>query len=327
MMEDTLSRFGEQFDWQPAVEYSEALSAYKHYIVCGMGGSHLGAWLIKRYGQSGHGTTSNIFIHRDYGLPELPAGAMEDTLVILSSYSGTTEEVLDSARVALEKGLPMAAISTGGKLIEFAREQAIPHIVIPDTGLAPRMAVGFSMIGLARLMGQTELENAIRIAGKAVDPMAGREEGKRLADILLARIPLIYSSGANIPLAYMWKIKFNETAKIPAFCNALPEMCHNELCGFDTVESTESISERMVAVFLTDENDHERNQTRMQVAGEILAEHRIPVERVVLRGEGFEKVFASALLADWVTLELARSYGVPNAETPLIADFKKRIGQ
>ncbi len=321
-MEGTLARFAEQFDWEPLVEHNEILQPRAHYLVCGMGGSHLGAWLIKKYGLPGQGG-GTMSIHRDYGIPAVP----DDTLVILSSYSGTTEEVLDAGRAALAQGLPMAAIATGGKLLEFAREHALPHIQIPETGLEPRMAIGFSMIGIARLMGQGSLEAAIRSAGKAVDPMAGAAEGKRLADVLRARIPLVYASAANLPLAYLWKIKFNETAKIPAFCNSFPEMCHNELSGFDTAESTAPLSERLHAIILDDESDHARVRERMRVAGEILLEHHIPVERVALPGEGFGKAFASALLADWISLELARTYGVPNPETPLIADFKKRIGQ
>ncbi len=89
-IEDTLRKFPEQFEWQPEVMQGEALRPHKNYILCGMGGSHLGAWLIKRYGG-----VFNIFIHRDYGLPELPPDIWADALVILSSYSGTTEEVLD----------------------------------------------------------------------------------------------------------------------------------------------------------------------------------------------------------------------------------------
>ncbi len=50
MMEDALRRFGEQFDWNPEVERGETLKPHNHYIVAGMGGSHLGAWLIKQYG-------------------------------------------------------------------------------------------------------------------------------------------------------------------------------------------------------------------------------------------------------------------------------------
>ncbi len=322
-MEDTIRRFGEQFQWQPTVLHNEALRPHKHYIVCGMGGSHLGAWLIKRFGK-----VSSIHIHRDYGLPDLPADIYADAQIVLSSYSGTTEEVLDSGRIALEQGLPIAAISTGGKLIEFAHEHALPSIQIPETGLEPRMAIGFSMLAMARILGDATLENAIRQAGNGIEPSEGKVPGEHMAEHLRGKVPIVYSSAVNIPISYIWKVKFNETAKIPAFINTFPEMCHNELTGFDVVDSTRDISSRLHAVFLEDFGDHPRVRERMSVASEMLGERGIPIEHVGLAGKsGFEKAFRGALLADWITLNLAHEYGVPNPETPMVAEFKRRIGQ
>ncbi len=321
-MEDTLRRFGEQFQWQPKVEHGESLREYKYYIVAGMGGSHLGAWLIKKYGEH-----NNIFIHRGYGLPDLPKEIFEEALIILSSYSGSTEEILNVAESAKNKGLPMAVITKGDKLLQFAKDNNISHVVIPDTNLEPRMAIGFSMLGLAALMKSAKLEENIRAAGIATNPSLGEAEGARIAGILQGKVPLIYASAANMPLAFIWKIKFNETSKIPAFCNVFPELCHNELCGFDVVDSTKALSSQMHALFLEDENDIQRNKDRMRVAFEVLGEHGIAVTRVPLSGWGFEKAFDAALLADWVSLNLAKTYNVPNPETPLIADFKKRIGK
>lgn len=323
MIGDTLAKFSAQFDWVPEVERGETLRPFKHYIVAGMGGSHLGAWLIKRFG-----AVSNIEIHRDYSLPDVAPDQARDTLVILSSYSGTTEETLDAARTALERRLPVVAATTGGKLAEFAREHRAPLILIPQTGLQPRMAVGYSMIAMARLMSNPMLEDSIRASGKRVDPTVGKAEGERLAAALRGKVPLIYSSAANVPISYIWKIKFNETSKIPAFCNVFPELCHNELSGFDVADSTRSISGNMHALFLQDFSDHPRVVERMKVAAEILGERGIPVEKIALAGKtGFEKALNSAILADWVSFTLANDYGVPNPETPLVAEFKKRIAQ
>lgn len=316
-MEETLKRFGEQFDWEPKLENTDKLASFKNYVVCGMGGSHLGAWLITTYGNVA------ITIHRDYGLPFVGP----DTLVILSSYSGTTEETLDAARVGLERGLPMAAISTGGSLLDFAREHQLPYIQIPDTGLEPRMAIGYSMLGIARLMEHSALEKDIRVAGKSVDPMIGEAEGKRLGKLLLNKIPIVYSSSANYPLAYIWKIKFNETAKIFATANSFPELCHNELTGFDVYAETRAISKPLHVIMLHDASDHPRIVKRMQVAADMLVERGIAVVHVALDGGGFAKAFKAALLADWVSLELAEHYKVPNPETPMVAEFKERISK
>jgi len=317
-MEETLRRFGEQFEWEPEIVNKDVLKTYARYVVCGMGGSHLGAWLIKRYGNA-----SNVVIHRDYGLPELPD--WDDTLVILSSYSGSTEEVLDSGNEAFARGLPMAAISTGGPLLAFAKEHGIPYVEIPDLGLEPRMAIGFSILGIARLMNRPDVEVAAREAGKAADPFGPKEEGGRLAVLLSGKTPVIYASANNTVLAYIWKIKLNETAKIPAFANVFPELCHNEFCGFDVADTTRTLSGGMQFLFLRDPNDHPRIKKRMDVAEELLTERGMSVERIELEGEGFAQLFATAFLSDWTSFTLAETYSVPALPTPLIAEFKKRI--
>src|SRR3989344_4090611 len=136
-MEDTIKRFPEQFGWEPVVEHSDLLRAHKQYVICGMGGSQLGAMLIEAYGPA-----HNLILHKDYGLPPMSQEDAEQSLFILSSYSGTTEETLDAGREAFARGYATAALSTGGKLIEFAKKHSLPHIVIPDTGLQPRLATG-----------------------------------------------------------------------------------------------------------------------------------------------------------------------------------------
>lgn len=319
-MRDAIGRFQEQFAWRPSIEHAEAIRPHSFVIVCGMGGSHLGPWLIREYGNH-----PEFIIHRDYGLPQVPQHILENALVILSSHSGGTEEVLDSGREAIARGLPTAAATTGGKLAEFAREHAIPHVVFPHFDLQPRVATPLSMLSIAALIGDEQLDAAIRAAGAAIDARALEAEGRRLAEKLYGKVPVIYASTHNTPLAYMWKIKVNETGKVPAFYNVFPEMNHNELCGFDIVESTRANSVNMHAIFLEDSTDHPRIQKRMQAAAEVLAEKGIPLERVALEGEGLEKAFRAATLADWLALSLAEHYGVPDEEVPVVEDFKRRI--
>lgn len=316
-MTDTLRRFGEQFSWQPEVQNIEKLGAHEKFVVCGMGGSHLGAWLIQHYG----GKKDAVVIHRDYGLPTIPSGA----LIILSSFSGNTEEVLDAAQAARAAGLPMAAISVGGKLLAFAQEHGIPFIKIPDTTLEPRLAIGFSMLALARLMQDGPLEALIRDAGLTVVPDARREEGLAIGQRLIGYIPWVWASDQNHPLGYIWKIKFNESAKIPAACERMPEACHNDLTGFDVVEGTADVTRRVQVVMLTDAADHPRVQKRMQIAYDMLGERGVAAVRVALQGSGFAKAFDAAILADWAAIALSEHYKVPNPETPLIAEFKRRL--
>lgn len=319
-LEDAIRKFPEQFAWEPQVVNEDALVFRKHIVVCGMGGSQLASLLLQAYGPK-----PELIVHRDYGLPELPEGIAEQALFIMSSYSGTTEETLDSAKEALARGYSMAAVSTGGALINFAKAHGLPHVVIPETGLEPRLATGYSLMALARLIGDTPLATRITSAGRAVDPIAAKETAQPVFEALKNKVPLIYASTWNAPVAYIWKIKFNESSKIPAFCDLMPEMCHNELCGMDVADSTRALSFNMHAIFLTDGADHLRNSHRMKIAAELLQARGILSTAVPLVGEGFGKALAAGLVADWISLYLAQHYGVPDQATPLIAEFKRRM--
>ena len=153
MITEAIKNFPEQLKFEPEIKNAEKLIAAKTYIVAGMGGSNLATDLVK-IGRP----MLDIISHRDYGLPAIPDEKMKNSLIIAVSYSGNTEETIDAFKTALDRNLPVACIGVNGKLLELAEENKIPYVKIPDTGIQPRSAVGFMMIGLLKLMG---LEDAI----------------------------------------------------------------------------------------------------------------------------------------------------------------------
>ena len=79
------------------------------------------------------------------------------------------------------------------------------------------------------------------------------KKGKRLQEKISGKVPVIYASSENCAIAYNWKIKLNEGAKIPAFYNTFAELNHNEMTGFDVIDSTKSLSDKFHFIFLTDQ--------------------------------------------------------------------------
>src|SRR3989344_8436781 len=127
-MEDSIKSFAGQFKWEPeVVSLGSLASKSSKFVVCGLGGSHLAAGLLKVAEPK-----LDLLIHRDYGLPRVPDYFLSESLIILSSYSGNTEEVLDAGQLALRQKLNLAVITTGGKLLEFARVNNLPYIQLPD---------------------------------------------------------------------------------------------------------------------------------------------------------------------------------------------------
>ena len=251
---------------------------------------------------------------------------LSESLIICSSYSGNTEEVLEAYNQARLAGLSLSVIAVGGALLERAERDKVPYVQLPDTGIQPRSALGFSLRGIAALMGLDELLEESLGLFETLRPLAYEQKGRELADRLKGFVPIIYSSRANGAVAYNWKIKCNETGKIPAFYNVFSELNHNEMTGFDVKESSKQLSERFYFIFLKDPSDHPKILKRMEVLKGLYEDRNLKVEILEFEGKtACEKIFFSLLLADWTALYLAEHYGLESEQVPMVEEFKKLI--
>lgn len=318
-MEEAIKNFPKQFLWEPKIENKDRWETYEGYVLAGMGGSHLQGDIFQTIVPG-----FNLSIHQDYGLPAWPLEVLKNYLVIASSYSGNTEETLSVFEEAIAKQVPVAVLTTGGKLLELAKQHGVPYIQIPDTGIQPRAALGFTFLALAKMAGRDDIVQEVK--GLALDIDKAKAEGEKLAKALQNKVPVVYASQKNYSLAYNWKIKFNETGKIPAFYNLFSELNHNEMTGFDITETTKPLSEKFYFIFLKDSNDHAQIQKRMDVTKQLYEQRGLGVEIVSLeRGSALKKMFSSLLIADWTALFLSQFYGTEPDKVPMVEEFKKCI--
>jgi len=320
-VEEAIKQFHTQLLWEPSIEHGDALYHTKRFVVCGMGGSNLAPGLIKL-----HSSKTDIFMHRDYGLPDYSEAFLKECLIILSSYSGNTEETLDAFDVAYARGLHIAVIATGGALLTRAQKRRVPHVVLPSTGIQPRSALGYSIKATLALMGNADALAELHSLGNTLAPEIYRKEGEALAARMEGHVPLIYASLRNGPIAYNWKIKCNETGKIPAFSNVFPELNHNEMTGFDMGTAREHLPSRFYIVLLRDDADDPRISKRMDVFRSLIQKRGFPVEDIPLTGTTvFEKIFSSLVLADWTAFYTAQAYGSDPQNVPVIEEFKHQM--
>ncbi|MBI5079477.1 bifunctional phosphoglucose/phosphomannose isomerase [Candidatus Wolfebacteria bacterium] len=321
MLTEAIKNFPKQLEFNPVIENAEKLNAAKTYIVAGMGGSNLATGLIKICRPS-----LDIIAHRDYGLPEMPDEKLKNSLIIACSYSGNTEETIDAFKTALDQNLPIACVSVNGKLLELAKNNKIPYVQIPDTGIQPRSAVGFMIISLLGLMGRENAIEEIKKTAKRLDLNKAETDGKILAEKLNGKIPVIYSSSKNESIAYNWKIRFNETGKTPAFYNIFPELNHNEMVSFDIQAPTKQLTDKFHFIFLKDKNDHLRIQMRMEILENIYRRKGLAVENYEIEGiNAWEKIFSSLIVADWASYYTATAYGLNPEEVEIVEEFKKLL--
>lgn len=318
-MEESVLNFNSQLSYQPEIINEDKLGKekkqYKNFILCGMGGSHLQAGILKMWKPG-----INIYVHRDYDLPPYSEEFLKESLLIASSYSGNTEEVVSFLEMGISKGLNMSVITTGGKLLEKAEEFNLPHIIIPSTGIQPRSALGYSSIALSKIVGEfDDFSKDMNELDEYLDTSEIKLNGEELAKEISGKIPVIYSSKKNLNIAYNWKIKMNETGKVPAFYNIFPELNHNEMQGFG--ESFKSDDFHLILI--KDQDDHPRIQKRMNILQRLYEERGYSVTSLDLIGNSLlHKIFSSLILADWISINLAKERNIDPEEVPMIEEFK-----
>lgn len=323
MLPNDIKDYNKQFEFEPVIENPSKLKKFSKFLVVGMGGSHLAADIIKAWHPE-----IDIMVWSSYGLPPIHDKDLKERLIILSSYSGTTEETVDAFAIAKAKKLSFAVVAARGKLISLADKNKIPYVRLPEGNLQPRMATPLSMKAILALMGEKQLLNETKLLGNQLHPVREEHRGRDLARRLHGSVPIIYTSTANAAIGHNWKIKFNETGKIPAFSNVVPELNHNEMTGFDVKAKTVALSRGFHFVFLKDADDDPRIIKRMNVLEKLYRDRGFKTEVVLMQGKtSIAKTFNALNLADWTAYHSAKIYGVEPEQVPMVEEFKKLIAR
>ena len=189
MMKTAILNFPKQFAFKPKVVNGEKLKRFKKFAVAGMGGSQLPSYLLRTWNPG-----LDIIDNRDYGWPALAEKNAKERLFIVSSYSGNTEETIDAFNRALAKKYALAAVATGGKLLEIARAlansmvDADPDIFLldePFAGLFPHMIkIVESIVKELKEQGKTIIliEHNMNLIRELCDYVFVMDEGRLLAE-------------------------------------------------------------------------------------------------------------------------------------------------
>ncbi|MBK9328384.1 MAG: bifunctional phosphoglucose/phosphomannose isomerase [Sphingobacteriales bacterium] len=326
-MDDLIQGFPAQL--KRAIEIGEKAKIGKNkfpirnILISGLGGSGIGGTILSNVLRDD--LSVPVIVNKEY---QIPAFVNENTLVIISSYSGNTEETLSALMQAFKKNAQIVCITSGGLIQEYAETNDIDFVNI-DGGSPPRAAFGQSYVQLLYILfhlGLLEdgfkqyLQEAITLL--ETDEAAIKSQAKEIAQKLSGKIPVIYSDAKFEGVSIRFRQQINENAKMLCWHHVVPEMNHNELVGWR--EKNENIA----VVFIRNNQDFERNQERMEFTKEVVGQYASDVIEIYSKGD-YDLVRSMYLihLTDWVSYYLAELKGVDAVEVDVIGKLKNKLAE
>ncbi len=320
-------------------------SGIKRVILCGMGGSAIAGDLIQPLLADGRIPLS---VWRDYGLPHWVGPG---DLVLCSSYSGNTEETLSGAHEAGLRGCDRLAITSGGSLASLASAEGFGAVILPG-GLPPRASLGLGLGALVHCLGRltlvTDAATSVVRAAETLDryrvarssPVAtdggdtgsipadpeGNLAAAELAEILVGKVPVIYTAGAEAHAAGLrLKAQLNENSKAPACLAQFPELDHNDLVGWSLDPSDRG---RFVLLILQGKSDNDRISRRVDLTRQLLAEEFPEIHEIRSSASGvLERTMSLVQYGDYLSCHLARLKNVDPLPVDRITRLKEALGK
>lgn len=302
-------------------EFNTTQAPVKNIVLAGLGGSGIGAEIVLNYLE--RNIHIPLVLSKDYFLPGF---VNEETLVIVCSYSGNTEEALYVLDEAISKKATVVCITSGGRMQELSAENNIDCILLPG-GIPPRACIGcsFSQIlfvlkqfGLIDNSFEAEISNAVTLLSAELDTI--KKEAKALAEKLLHKLPVIYSDQRIAGVATRWRQQFNENSKVLGWERPFPEMNHNELVGWRDQAAGLGV------IFLHTGSELDRVTRRFEINRSVICSFTDTVCDIVAQGDSFlEKAIYLILLGDWASWYLAELRGVDAVEVNVIDYLKSAL--
>lgn len=296
---------------------------FTNVVVTGLGGSGIGGRIASQ--MISHETSCPIEVYSNY---YLPAYVGEGTLLIASSYSGNTEETIAAMKQGKERGAYVACITSGGKMLEFAKEHGLDHVIIPG-GNPPRAMLAYSLTQQFVLLkhygiAKTDVTDQILGAAGLLEKERAniQAEAKKLVEAVNGKRIVIYSEAGTEAIATRFRQQINENSKQLCWHHAIPEMNHNELVGWAGGKDD------IAVLILRHKSDHERSQIRMEINKKIFGKYTNSVHEIWSQGSNaVENQFSLSYHNDWFSWYLADINGVDSIEIEVINMLKGELAK
>ena len=288
---------------QSTISYIEPVS---QIVICGMGGSAVSGDYLRTYLEKV--LNLPIIIQRNY---HIPAFVSKNTLLILISYSGNTEETISCLIAAFKKSAKIVGIGSGGNLADFCNKHNLPFFPIPS-GFQPRASFPLLFFPLLKILDtmnltpydQSAINETISIFRQMrqelhIERPTTDNQAKQIARKLHRRIPVIWSPFGCI--ANRMKCQLNENSKILAMAEELPELNHNHVVGLESW--TEDNPFIVIAFRFQAESPNVK--LRFEITKEIVGK-KVDIVEISARGSNLlSQLFSATYFGDYISMYLA----------------------
>lgn len=304
-------------------------------VICGMGGSALGSDILRSvYGSM---LSRPLTIVNDY---RLPGWVTRRSLVVLSSYSGTTEEVLAAGREARQRGASVTGVTAGGPLAAMLRRWRAPSVRLETStnpSGQPRMALALSALAQIGMFGRwgflrvreadiRRLTAVLRRRASRISPAVptDRNQAKQAAVALVGRLPILIGAGHLVGSMHAFANQLNETAKTYAISFPLPELNHHLLEGLRF-----PLAARQAAVVTASSSRYDPRIARRQLAtARLLRQQGHRQVTIAVGGESaLEEALDVAQTTSYIACYLAVLSGVNPLAIPTVDALKRALAR
>lgn len=314
--------------------FPENYKKVKNVVIAGMGGSRFPAPIIKELFKDS--ITVPVIINDDYIVPEF---VDKNTLYVLSSYSGTTEEVLINGGIAYKKGSLITGLTVGESLGGYLKKINVPHYIfnpIYNPSGQPRIGFGYTVggllgilvkLGLIKVNKNTVIEAVKKLSLLMVDffidiPIKNNP-AKKLAKEIYQKYPYFIVSEFLTGVGNGIANQVNETAKAISSFRVIPELNHHLMEG---LKFPDALKDLAIFVFFYSNLYSTQIKKRFKITKEVVEKNKIKTFWYELLGENkIEQTFELMALGSYLSMYLAALYEQNPTVIPYVDYFKKKL--
>lgn len=314
----------------------KAYKEVENVVIAGMGGSAYAARILKSLFLTGLGKPVELVTGY-----ELPKYVNSKTLVILSSFSGSTEETLTIGNQAKNLGAKIAGITSGGKLAEFLKKTNYPSYIFSplyNPSKQPRLGQGYMVIGSLMMLkaldiidfsDNTMLEaiNNLKDTDKSLNQTTElrNNPAKTTAFVCFGRIPVLFSGDIFEGALHAVRNPFNETGKQFAAYFSIPELNHHLMEGFSFPRENQ---DKLLVIVFESSLYSPKIKKRVEITKDVLRKNQVLFKSYQLKGNSsLSQMLEILQWGGYVTFYLGMLNGVDPSKIPWVDYFKKELAK